>query len=57
MVKDGKAYAYAKWCVDENVGYAPVYVKKQCESWMVIADGEIQMHSLMKKHMKKYANC
>ena len=40
MVKEGKAYAYAKWCVEENVGYAPVYVKKQCESWITIADGD-----------------
>ena len=39
MVKDGKAYAYAKWCVEENVGYAPIYVKKQCKSWLQIADG------------------
>ena len=39
MVKDGKAYAYAKWCIGENVGYAPLYVKKQCESWLTIADG------------------
>ena len=39
MVKDGKAYDYAKWCVEENVGYAPLYVKKQCESWIAIVDG------------------
>ena len=39
MVKDGKAYVYAKWCVEENVGYAPIYVKKQCKSWLQIADG------------------
>lgn len=24
----------------KNVGYAPVYVKKQCESWLAIADGD-----------------
>lgn len=40
MVKKGKAYAYAKWCVEENVGYAPAYVKKQCQSWITIADGD-----------------
>lgn len=40
MVKEGKAYAYAKWCVEESVGYAPAYVKKQCQSWITIADGD-----------------
>lgn len=39
MVKDGKAYQYASWCLEENKGYVPKYVKKQCESWINIADG------------------
>lgn len=40
MVKDGKAYQYAKWCVEETGGQVPVYVKRQARLWLVIADGE-----------------
>lgn len=39
-IKDGKAYQYAKWCVEETEGKVPKYVKKQAESWLIIADGE-----------------
>lgn len=39
-VKEGKAYLYAKWCVDEAEGKVPGYVKKQAESWIRIVDGE-----------------
>lgn len=39
MVKDGKAYQYAKWCIEEKEEKAPVYVKKQAELWINIADG------------------
>ena len=40
MVKDGKAYQYAKWCVDEPNRYVPVYVKRQAKLWIDIADGK-----------------
>lgn len=39
-VEEGKAYLYARWCVDENEGKVPRYVKKQAQSWIKIADGE-----------------
>ncbi len=39
-IKEGKAYLYAKWCVEETEGKVPKYVKKQAESWLRIADGE-----------------
>lgn len=39
-VKNGKAYQYAQWCVDEAEGKVPQYVKKQAKSWIIIADGE-----------------
>lgn len=41
-IKEGKAYQYAKWCVDETEGKAPGYVKKQAASWLIIADGDDQ---------------
>lgn len=40
MVKEGKAYQYAKWCVEETEGKVPVYVKRQAELWIDIADGK-----------------
>ncbi len=40
MVKDGRAYAYAKWCLEDGNDRAPHYVKKQADSWILIADGE-----------------
>ena len=39
-VKEGKAYQYAAWCVLENEGKVPRYVKKQAESWMKIVNGQ-----------------
>lgn len=34
-----EAYQYAKDCVNDTSGNIPVYVKKQAESWLAIADG------------------
>lgn len=39
-MKEGKAYRYAQWCVEEDGGKVPQYVKKQAESWLHIADGD-----------------
>ena len=39
MVKDGKAHQYAEWCVNEDKGMVPHYVKMQAEQWLRIADG------------------
>jgi phage terminase large subunit-like protein len=38
-IKDSKAYKYAKWCTEVNNKYVGVYVKKQAEQWLKIADG------------------
>lgn len=40
MVKEGKAYQYAKWCIDEQEGKVPIYVKRQAKLWIDIADGK-----------------
>lgn len=40
MVKDGKAYAYAKWCILPENRMVGKYVKKQAEQWLEIADGK-----------------
>lgn len=41
-IKEGKAYQYATWCVYETEGKVPGYIKKQAESWLMIADGDDQ---------------
>ena len=40
MVKDGKAYQYAKWCIEESDGMVPKYVKIQAKKWIDIVDGK-----------------
>ena len=52
-MKEGKAYQYAKWCLEEGEGKVPLYVKKQAESWMEI----IRMPMWMKGNAKKSASC
>jgi phage terminase large subunit-like protein len=39
VVKDGRAYDYAKWCLEDDNDKIPHYVKKQAASWIQIADG------------------
>ena len=39
MVKDSKAYEYAKWCIEERENKTPIYVKKQAATWVEIAEG------------------
>lgn len=42
MVKDTRAYAYAQWCVADQDGMVPHYVKLQAADWLRIADGKSQ---------------
>jgi phage terminase large subunit-like protein len=39
MLKDSKAYQYAKWCVEEGNRKVGIYVKKQAQAWIDIVDG------------------
>ena len=39
-VKSGKAYQYAKWCINDADGKVPRYVKMQARDWIRIADGD-----------------
>lgn len=38
-IKESKAYKYCQWCLEEGNEYVGVYVKKQAEQWLEIADG------------------
>ena len=40
MLKESKAYQYAKWCVEKDNRKVGNYVKKQAQSWMDIVDGK-----------------
>ena len=39
-IAEGRAAEYARWCVEETEGKAPVYVKKQAAEWLRIVRGE-----------------
>lgn len=39
MVKEGKAYQYAKWCVEKDNQKVGKYIKKQAQSWIDIVEG------------------
>ena len=53
MIKDSKAYQYAKWCIDEDNKRVGVYVKKQCKLWIDIVDGKDEEAYVDEKHYKK----
>lgn len=38
-IESNKAYAYAQWCVQPENRKVGIYIKKQAESWLRIADG------------------
>jgi len=40
VVKDSRAYEYAAWCVADQSGKVPIYVKKQAASWIRIVLGD-----------------
>ncbi|CAI3620802.1 Terminase [Clostridium neonatale] len=39
MIKESKAYKYASWCIQQDNNYVGIYVKKQAERWLNIANG------------------
>lgn len=40
MIKESKAYTYAKWCVEEDNNRVGIYIKKQSQAWINICDGK-----------------
>ena len=53
MIKESKAYLYAKWCIEHNNRYVGKYVKKQARAWIKIADGEDEEAYVDEKAYKK----
>lgn len=37
LIKDSRAYRYARWCIEPDNKYVGVYIKKQAEKWLAIA--------------------
>lgn len=52
-IQDSRAYKYALWCVEEDNRYVGIYVKKQCESWLEIADGKSKEAYICEKTYRK----
>lgn len=53
MIKESKAYLYAKWCIEPDNRYVGKYVKKQAKAWIKIADGEDDEAYIDEKAYKK----
>lgn len=53
MIKEGKAYQYATWCVNETERKVGRYVKKQAAAWIKIVDGEEEEAYIDEKAYKK----
>lgn len=56
MLKEGKAYTYAKWCTTEPDRYVPVYVKRQAALWLNIAEGRNQEAYVDEEAYRKVCN-
>lgn len=56
MLKEGKAYTYAKWCTTEPDRYVPVYVKRQATLWLDIAEGRNQEAYVDEEAYRKVCN-
>ena len=53
MDRIGRAFEYAKWCVEEDKKQVPVYVKKQAKEWLSIVDGESEQAYFDNKAFEK----
>lgn len=53
MIKNSRAYKYALFCVDKNNEKVGVYVKRQAQLWLDIADGNNPEAYVCEKKFKK----
>lgn len=53
MIKEGKAVAYANWCIEPDNDYIGIYVKKQCQLWLDIVNGIDEEAYICEKTYKK----
>lgn len=53
MIKKSRAYCYAQWCVLNDNDRVGIYVKKQAQIWLDIADGKSSEAYICEKKWKK----
>lgn len=53
MIKDSRAYKYALWAADPDNRFVGVYVKKQAQIWLDIADGKNGEADISEKQFRK----
>ncbi|MDE7426148.1 MAG: terminase [Lachnospiraceae bacterium] len=53
MIKESRAYKYCEWCIEKENRKVPQYVKKQCQSWKEIVDGNNEEAYVDEKLYKK----
>lgn len=53
MIKDSRAYLYAKWCVQRGNRKVGKYIKLQARKWLQIADGKHKEAYVSEKSYKK----
>lgn len=53
LITDSRAYRYAEWCLNPDNSYVGIYVKKQAEKWLDIANGKIPEICVDFKRWKK----
>lgn len=56
MIQDSRAYKYAVWCVEHDNRYVGVYVKKQAEKWLDIANDRNPDIYVCEKRWSKITN-
>ena len=56
MIKQSKAYKYARWCLEANNRKVPKYVKLQAADWIEIADGEDEAAIVDEESFEKICN-
>lgn len=53
LIKESRAYKYCEWCIEKENRKVPQYVKKQCQSWKEIVDGNNEEAYVDEKLYKK----
>lgn len=53
LITDSRVYKYAEWCLNPDNSYVGIYVKKQAEKWLDIANGKIPEICVDFKRWKK----
>lgn len=52
-IQESRAYKYALWCAEEDNRYVGYYIKKQCKSWLEIADNQSKEAYICEKTYRK----